>query len=234
MNTRKHGLLLLMVFIFLFLFAFPTRVRAVVPSYDMTIEPAFSDITIGEHDASASAKIKIFNNTDREQKYDVFAIDFQQVDDQGNVALVDRISKDYTYHLSSYMTVASTLTISSHGTKDIDVIIRNTQDFSPGGHYGAVVARFAKEAANGQAQQILPAVSSLLFVRKLGGERFALTIKETNWHDQLLQFSLPHQISFLFLNEGNVHVVPHGQVLLTDLFGRSVAKGIIMNRRIKF
>lgn len=194
---------------------------------EMTVTPSFQDITLGERDASASSSVKLTNNTDHDQQYDVFAIDFQQIDDQGNIALVDRIGKDYAYHLSSYIVAPARFVVSAKSTATLPIVVYNSQDLSPGGHYAAVIMRLGRQDRNNSVQHILPAVSSLLFLRKQGGEIFHLNLKQTDVNSQFLRFHLPEKISLLFINEGNTHVVPHGRVVLTDVFGHEIKAGTI-------
>jgi hypothetical protein len=74
---------------------------------------------------------------------------------------------------------------------------------------------------------ILPAVSSLILLKKTGGEQYNLSIREVDWPHNLVEFFYPKKIHVTFQNEGNVHLVPYGRIEIRDMFNRLISKAII-------
>jgi hypothetical protein len=95
---------------------------------------------------------------------------------------------------------------------------------SPGGHYAAVVARLISDSSSDQ--RVLPAVSSFLLVRKIGGEQLHLSLKKSPLFE-VISTKLPQETALTFSNQGNTHIIPRGSIVIKDFFGTVVAKATI-------
>ncbi len=198
---------------------------APVMATGVMVEPAFQFITIAGDQTQVEATVRLTNQTDTTQTFRLSTIDIRQFDESGRVGLVDKPVADAQYTLASYLRLPEEqIEVGPAQTREVQVIVENSVGFSPGGHYGAVLAEVVSQGSEGE-QVVVPAVSAILLVHKVGGERFHLNLKRVLLPE--IWFSLPSSIQLQFENQGNVHVVPHGQVVLTDVFNRRVAEGII-------
>jgi hypothetical protein len=189
------------------------------------VEPAFQFVTITATDSSVTRDITITNQTAAAQVYALSTVDIRQLDMQGQVTFVDKPQNEAKYTLANFLRLpVAELTVEANESKTISVEIVNNQDLSPGGHYGAILAQVISVGGEGE-QVVLPTVSSVLLIHKVGGERFHINLKQFKL--PFFWFAVPKSMQLQFENQGNVHVVPHGQVVISDIFGRRIAEGIV-------
>lgn len=195
------------------------------------ISPAFIDVVLEQGEEEKDLNIEVENLTNETIQLSLSAIDFRQANETGGIDFLGIDAQNYSYSLASFLSFETTSITLEKGEKDtIDVKIINRPDLSPGGHYAAVVGHLVTENNDeGESAQVRPAVSSLIMLRKTGGEVFSLSLLETNW-SKTIMFGFPtHQLQLLFQNEGNVHLIPYGTVTITDIFGQQITKGTINN-----
>ncbi len=208
------------------LFLFSVTDKAFAQSV-LTIDPAFQEVVLTGDTAEVDASITYRNDSEEIQELELFAYDFTQTDLIGSVGFVPS-NQAYPHTLASFLELEQNKVILNPAEKKtVTVRIRNRTSLTPGGHYAAVVARLVQPTAKAETQQVFPAVSALILVRKTGGERFHLSLADTDWKPGALMFSMPEKIELLFRNDGNVHDIPRGQVLATNLFGWVLEEGII-------
>jgi hypothetical protein len=191
------------------------------------VEPAFQEVQLSERVATQSGQVTLKNNTNEDQRFEILAADIQQFDADGKIILADKPITGDNYTLSDFIQLPSSQSAVKAGeTVTIPFIIRNGPDLQPGGHYSALVIRSALRS-DGQDQQVLPAITSFLLVHKVGGERYHLSLLPIDLAQQTFVFSLPKELQLTFSNQGNTHVRPYGLVIVKDIFGNQVRKGII-------
>jgi len=205
---------------------------AAIPAHAQTreriqVEPAFQEYVITENMASISGKIKVANLTSTNQTFQVYAADIQQYDADGKVTLSEKPLTGTEYSLADFIRLeSSSSAIPSQESAELSFTIRNSPDLQPGGHYSALIVR-AQPSQTATDQQVLPAISSFLLVRKVGGEHFNLSLLPTTVAQQTFSLQLPKVIELTFNNQGNTHLTPRGTISVTDIFGRQTHKGII-------
>lgn len=191
----------------------------------VVVEPAFQSASIGNEQKQTELSVQLTNQTDSTQVFKLSTVDIRQFDEAGRIGLVDKPVTDNQYALAPYLHLAENqIELAAKEKRSITVTIQNSLDLSPGGHYGAVVAEVVSSGSEGE-QVVVPAVSAIILVHKVGGERFHLNLKSIRLPD--IWFTMPKKVQLLFENHGNVHVIPRGQVILVDIFNRRVAEGII-------
>lgn len=221
--------LLAVGFLILFFFISTTSVLAKT----IEISPAFVDITLGEEGDEKSFEILITNKTNKKIKVDFSSLDFKQTDPSGAIGFLGKEIGNYTYSLSSFLTFDNpSLEINSGEKKKLTVTVTNREDLSPGGHYAAVIIR-QNQSGDGKNTLVSPALSSLIYLNKKGGERYNLSFKDINFPKLPVVFSYPSTSLITFQNDGNVHLTPYGRADITDIFGRLIYKGIINEGSIK-
>jgi hypothetical protein len=155
--------------------------------------------------------------------------DFGGLDESGGVAFLGAQSDlEKKYALASWMRPSqNTLELDPGETENVIVTIENNDTLSPGGHYGALTfqigdARAEEPVNNVSVRQMF---SSLVFVKKVGGEIYELNLKEQEYENKYVW--PPDIIRLHFQNSGNTHIVPRGIITIVDPLNRAVAKGII-------
>lgn len=192
----------------------------------LEVSPAYIDISLEKPDDIQTVEVVFTNHSKSPLTLQIFPIDFKQADDFGAIQMLTNPGS-YSYSLSSFLSLESdTVLLDAGQKKSFQVTIKNREDLSPGGHYAAVVAKVVNPNQTDQPS-VSPAVSSLILLRKIGGERFNISLKDVNWPENNVVFEYPNQINLTFQNEGNIHVIPYGRVDIVDIFGRLIYKGII-------
>lgn len=209
-----------------FLSAIASTVSA-APNSGLEITPAYLEVTLADPLETQKITLKITNNTGKPLRLQMYPIDFKQTDDNGTVGFVGQEAGSYSYSLSSFLSFeADSISLEPDEVRTFSVTVQNREDLSPGGHYAAIVGRIEPEGGKSGAV-VSPAISSLILLRKSGGERFNLSLKEVGWPNGSVVFGYPLQVQLLFQNEGNVHLIPYGRAEITDIFGRLIYKGVI-------
>lgn len=219
-TTRTAVAVVLAIFIFL------STQSSVYAGDGITIEPLYLELSLSESLQQSTGTITLTNDTASEQVVHFSAVNIHGEDDRGNVQFLTGVGGKET-SAAEYISLSTNSAVLSAGAKmQIQVSAKNSQDLSPGGHYSALVARFSgQDRVN--SPQIFPAVSTLVLTRKIGGERYHISLSAISKSDALFAFQLPRSYDLTFANEGNIHVVPHGTIELFDVLGRRVKKGII-------
>lgn len=194
----------------------------------LEVNPAYLDVTLGKNVARKTIEITYINKSDHPVALELFPIDFNQSDDSGAYGFLGQNAGSYSYSLSSFLSFESNRIDLDPGQKHVfTVVIQNRPDLSPGGHYAAVVAREIQDKHPSSAAAVAPAVSTMIFLSKEGGERYNLSLKDMDWPQLPIALFYPSQIQLTFQNDGNVHVTPYGTITVKDILGRVVDRGII-------
>lgn len=73
----------------------------------------------------------------------------------------------------------SEIELEAHEKRDIEVQILNRQDLSPGGHYAGIVVRQKPQKNLGGKTYVLPAVSSLILLKKPEAKNIIFQLKRS-------------------------------------------------------
>jgi len=214
-----------------FAFCNPTTATAQSPSASdsaIIITPTFQEITLNPDDATQTTQIEVFNQSSEKQTFEVFAVSVDQIDDKGNFTLSDKPLSDSDSPDSAFITFSNPeLEILPNQVTSIPFTIINSQNLSPGGNYAVVIVRAKPEQTDVQPNQsVLPAVSSFVLIRKMGGEQYNLSLLEIST-DHQLWWQLPKTLTMVFENQGNIHTIPRGQIKIADVFDNVVVEGTI-------
>lgn len=199
---------------------------------ELTISPAYQDITLNQTDTEVHFSVTLGNQTNDPITLRVLEYDFGSLDESGGVAFLGA-SNDLgkKYALATWMhPEKDTLTLSPYETQTITVTVKNSEQLSPGGHYGALMFQEGEDSSGTQNTQandvsVKQMFSTLVFVKKIGGEIYGLNLESEEYTSLL--FQLEENLTLHFRNTGNVHLVPRGLAEVRDPLGRVVAKGII-------
>lgn len=187
------------------------------------VQPSYVDVDLRAEEGQEEITISYTNHSQNSIILELYPMDFRSTNPSGGIGFVGQNVEEYSYSLSSFLSFETNrLDLEPGETKTLQIAARNRQDLTPGGHYAAVIARQLQEDSS---QTIVsPAVSSLIFLRKIGGESYNLSLKEMSW-PRTVSFSYPPTITLLFQNEGNTHLTPTGRMEVKDIFGRLLFAG---------
>lgn len=194
----------------------------------LSIGPFLQEVTLADGQPDNSFMITVTNTTTVELPLRLTVVDFGAADESGAVNFLPSADNlERRYGLASWMQLEKDVLVLKPGTsQQVKVTVTNRANLSPGGHYGAVVFRLDKVSGAGEIQpkvNFTKAVSTLVLAKKLGGEKRSVTLSSATWSGP--PFFLPNEAKLRFLNNGNVHAVPVGDVTVTDSFGRILSKG---------
>ena len=196
----------------------------------LSIGPFLQEVTLSPGQAESSFRITVTNTTGTELPLRLSVVDFGAADEAGGINFLPSADNlERRYGLASWMRLEKdALVLASGSSQQVLVTVDNRESLSPGGHYGAVIFEVDKERNGGDIQpkvDFTKAVSTLVLAKKLGGEKRSMTLSNSMWSGPPL--FLPHEVKLRFLNNGNVHTTTSGDVTLTDVFSRTISRGVI-------
>jgi hypothetical protein len=191
------------------------------------IEPSYQEYVVTTDDSFVKGSAKISNTTNESVTLKIFALDIRQANEKGEISFVDKPLSGEAFTLATFLDPEKkSIELKKGESQEVPFTVRNSPDLSPGGHYGAIIAQYAETNEKGK-QQVLPALSSIVLVRKTGGERYNISLVSLEKEAKGVRFSMPSKYLLTFANEGNVHSVPRGLIEFKDTFGRVTHRGLI-------
>jgi len=196
----------------------------------ITLAPFLQTVSIASFEPTKSFTIQVTNRTASTRNFKVTLTDFGAQNEFGGVAFLGLKNPSIAakYGLVKWLTVDQpSFSLAPNDSTSLTVTIRNDDGLMPGGHYGAVLVNEAAGPGQSKVNNIAAnsTVSSLIFVTKLGGEKYDLRLtkitRDTSW------WRLPKVIHLRFQNPGNVAVVPRGNVQLLGPHDKLIAQGAI-------
>lgn len=220
---------LLLVLVLLALPAAATAVEKPKKSGGVTITPAMQEVEIKDSLIKQSGTFTVRNNSDQPAAFELSAIDMGALDETGGL-IFSGLPQDYLkkYGLAEWVELPrKRIEIATAKTETVSFNIRNSENLSPGGHYGAIIVKQVPRQAAQPVRQVTisPQAASLLFLLKRGGEVYKLSLPGFRANTSV--WNLPTKVELPFKNEGNVHVVPRGIVRLKNTLGNEIAKAVI-------
>lgn len=192
------------------------------------LSPSIQEVQLNEDQKSVNFEVNISNSTNETVDLRLSTLDFGALDESGGIAFIGKTSDETTsYGLSQWMILEKDrLALKPGQTQSVKVTIDNKDNLSPGGHYGAVVVTSVSPGGEQNSSlSVLPAGSTLVLLRKNGGEIQELKLDSINTNKSLIK--LPNEVTLRFQNVGNVHLVPRGTVELFGPTGSLISSGII-------
>lgn len=226
-SRLQRGRVLLVLFAIATLL-FTVRNTTVAAVGGLSIGPFLQEVTLEKGQAESSFTVTVTNTTATELPLRLTVVDFGAADEAGGINFLPSADNlERRYGLASWMKLEKDVLVLKPGTsQQVRVTVENRESLSPGGHYGAVVFRMDTSSNSGEIQpkvNFTKAVSTLVLAKKLGGERHSITLSNAAWSGP--PFALPREVKLRFLNNGNVHAVPTGDVTVRDTFGRTLSTG---------
>lgn len=213
------------ILVLLFVAVIVAPSRSVQAAGGLTVSPPLKEITLGPGLISTNFDVTLKNTTGVAVLASYKLVDLKSLGQYGGNTL-DKAGLPDSYDLTSWMSLTHSdkQRVANGETATIQVKIDNRSDLSPGGHYGAVIITTTPEDGKSDSISLNQQIISLVFVKKLGGEIYGLSLEPLKPRDSS---KIPDSVELVFKSTGNVHVTPRGFVEVTDPSGKLIAKGII-------
>lgn len=184
-----------------------------IMSVDLALDPPEYDLTY-------------INNTKADLTLNLSVQDFTELEEGYKISFLEgKDATNYKYSLSSWISFENdSLQLSPGEERSVKVFIDKDR-ITLGGHYASILAKAVQENVE-QEININPVISSLLFVRASTGREIENGDISTFKPERSL-LTFPENFILRFQNSGNVHVIPYGKVIITDMLGNEVATGIL-------
>ncbi len=216
----------LLLFSALFLLFSPPQVSAQAGVKGVTISPATKQLSITADQPQVHFSLAVTNHTSQAMALTASTKDFGGLEQSGGLFFLGAEPDRQwdTHRLTPWLQITpASFSLAAGQTQVIEVTVKNDNNLTPGGHYAAVVITLSSQSSSNVA--INQSLTSLLFVNKLGGETAGLRVEQVKpdraWWGEV------KGVQVGFDNTGNTHVVPRGQVIVTDPAGRTIAKGVL-------
>ena len=201
---------------------------ATEPNGDFIVGPAKTEIVVAPGETKTH-KITVKSRIDGDQNFRVYVRDFVGSSNPSEViSFVDENSGINPYFLSDYLSVEiNAFTLGLGESLSFDVTISVPEDAEPGGRYGAVLVSALPDASqpDGAGVSFFTEIGSLLLVRVDGDlDEFGYIEDFTvNGKKKGIFFQRPLKFETFFRNAGNVHLIPYGQIVVSNTAGREVS-----------
>jgi len=188
----------------------------------ITVSPSIAHIDLATD--PAEYELTYTNNTSADITLLLSVQDFSELEGTYQVNFLNqKDAANYKYSLSSWISFENkNLELNPGEKKTIKVFIDKNR-ITKGGHYASILAQIQQPESK-TAINILPTLSSLLFVRASTGQE----IEEGKINDFTpLRDGIEYPNAYIVMleNNGNVHVVPYGLIQIYDPLGNLIAKG---------
>lgn len=196
----------------------------------ITLSPFLQTVSVASFESTKSFTVQVTNHTDTTRSFNTSMTDFGAQNEFGGVAFLGLTNSNYNvkHGLVKWLTIdRSNFSLDPKSSITITATIRNDEELTPGGHYGALLVNEFAGSDQAKANTIVanPTVSSLIFVTKLGGEQYDLRLNKVTHDTSWLH--LPTVAHLRFQNPGNVAVVPRGTVQLLGPHDTLIAQSAI-------
>ena len=125
------------------------------------------------------------------------------------------------FGLPTWIEVPAELTLGPGESVEVPVKIRVPEDASPGGHYAVIFWATAPPKGEG-AVGIVTKVGALVLLEVSGEVIESAEISDFKAQKKFFTH-LPIGFSFTLKNTGNVHLMPLGEVIIKNIFGKTLA-----------
>jgi hypothetical protein len=163
--------------------------------------------------------------------------DFIAAGEDGTPKILLDAGEESPYSLKSWITPLSSLLLSPREIKKLPVVIKVPATAAPGGYYGVVRFTASAPEMKDTGVSLSASLGALILVRVNGAAKENLSIEtltvntvpggtydEKNEGKPAAVFqSTPIQFVERIKNNGNVHEQPSGQVIIRNMFGKTIA-----------
>lgn len=169
------------------------------------------------------SQLRLVNSNNFDITVAVKVQDFHPDGETGNAVFeeIPRGDPSEARRISGWIEVpGGVLTIKRGAVAEIPFTIRVPLNADPGGHYGGLlVSTRPGEIGGGSGAGISSGITSLIFLRVPGEVIEKGSIRDFYAKDDVVESPDAHFI-LRFENQGNVHIVPQGEIVITNMWGK--------------
>lgn len=181
------------------------------------LRPALLDITVKPGE-SHTGQVTILNDEDTEQTYYIF---LQKFFPKGESGQQEFLPWSDISGLPSWLELeSSVVTLKAGESRDVRFLIRVPVQTLAGGQYAALFFSTVSPFQLAQGKILTGArTGTLLLVTVDGGVSRKLDLQDFQLTDGESLHHLPVSFEVVMKNEGNVHIVPEGRILIKNMLG---------------
>lgn len=195
-------------------------------SLSMTLTPPLFQVTQAPG-STWSSVLRVVNTNDYDLRVTATVMDFRPDGETGNAVFSNTAvaAPTDTHLMSGWFSVRGGDILIKRGTTgEIPFSISVPANADPGGHYAAIlVGSHQEEKFSGSGAGVSSAISSLFFLRVPGDVVEAGAIRDF-YAERSVVDSPDTQFALRFENTGNVHLVPEGSIIITNMWGKERGK----------
>jgi hypothetical protein len=184
--------------------------------------------------ATLQETIKVRNESTTEMAFDVLATDFIVNNNQGTPIAVDETVSG-RWSLASWISASpKKILLKPQQTTMINLIISLPKNALPGGHYAVITYNPSTEGLlgiQGSGSAITQKVGTLVYLNVIGDVVEAANLKEFKAARSFSYYG-PMAISAEIENLGDIHFTPKGQLIITNLLGKTVFSNQLEEKNI--
>ncbi len=154
------------------------------------------------------------------------ANDFVAAGEDGNPKLLLNSDENDPYSLKDWVVPPASLLLVPREIKTMNVSINVPKNASPGGHYGVIRFTATPPELQGTGVSLSASLGALILLTVNGDIHENLAVKELSvnhdGHKGSIFESGPLNFVERFENTGNVHEQPTGQVVVKNMFGKTI------------
>jgi hypothetical protein len=212
--------------LFISSFLYPSRTEA--QSVGIKISPVVLDELVEPGDTIAR-QVKVTNEAPTSRTFYAYLRDFTAEGETGAPRLLPP-GTDQGFSIASWIDISGEgIEFGPGEEKVIDYYINIPAEAGPGGYRGAILfgtepPRIQVESEDkGAGMSVAQQTASLVLLQVKGDVDERASIREFNTDKDF--YGTPYNVDFLVRveNTGNVHVKPHGTVMISNMFGKEVA-----------
>lgn len=189
-----------------------------MPARALSVNPAIQDVALDPGKVETRT-ITIENDEAVAQTY---VISIQKFIPKGELGQQEFLDARDVSGLPEWMYVDKPeITLAPGQSGTIQVAIRPPADAQPGGHYAALF--LARKQSSQEQVAMLPRLGILFFVQINGALTEKLSLQGFQTDSVGAYGYLPVGFRTTILNEGNVHMIPDGNIRIKNMFGATVA-----------
>ena len=208
------------------MFIVPLSASAADGPVGLQVSPAIIEIN-AEKGKTYDIKIKITNTTTSDQEYFANINDFKAKDETGNPEFITDSKAPSSASIVQWIQPITTFKLNPNQSKEVIAKMAVPANAEPGGHYGII--RFGNQpGTTGQVGASIAASTGPLVLVRVDGD-VRETLSKADFYTQKPQgkkqsFFEQGPIDFVerLTNNGNVHVKPKGDIVVTNMLGRQV------------
>ena len=143
-------------------------------SSNISITPFLQQLTLSSDQGSNQFDLSISNDSKTAQTFSLAPVNFGSLDETGGLIFEGANSvRIDSYGLANWVVLDRDSVSLEPGEKtSVKVSITNGTDLTPGAHYAAIIVSGSGAKSSTLQLSLKPQVSSLIFLTKLGGEKY--------------------------------------------------------------